>query len=270
MDPDYTLAEAGTLWRISGYFRGQIVTPAQKYYLNNHQREPIGLVGCQLTVSGSVLYKDDSGVHTVPAGSAFLHTFGDGISYYLPADATENYVCDWITFLGAGLPEHMAVLRRGHGSIVTMNKTMLQTMWDLMELAAPDAATDNTVVAHEIHDFVMNLFANFRRQKQQGLTAVDAAIEELLRHPMYPWSLKELADKYGCSREHLTRVFARRVGASPGVWLKRSRVQKAMELLRQTDLPVSSIAEKSGFASTHTLARRLRQETGKSPRALRK
>jgi AraC-like DNA-binding protein len=268
MDANYTLIEAGTLWHVTNYFRGQIVTPGSKYTFDNTHRQPAGIVGVQYTHKGMVEYRDENGAHPVPPGSAFVMVLPDTTGYGLPAEPRENYVCDWINFSGAGVAEHFRVLRREQ-AVFPMDRAMLQALWSLMEMSAPDAAVDNTIVAHAIHDFIIGLFSSVRRRKQQTLAPVDAAVEELLRHPMYPWSLKELADKYGCSREHLTRVFTRRIGTSPGAWLKRSRVHKALELLRQTDLTVKNIAAESGFASTHTLTRHLRRVTGSSPRSLR-
>jgi AraC-like DNA-binding protein len=269
MSSESALLETGTLWRVVGTYRGQIVTPGSKYYLVNKDRAPAGLLGFQYTVSGVVQYRDRTGTYPVPSGHAFLHEMGDDVTYFLPTDAPENYVCDWITFMGAGLPEHWRVLRKGHGSVVPVDRPMLQAMWNLIELASPKAALDPTVIADAVHDFLMSLFLKFRQQKLQLQNPVDAAVDDVLRHPSYPWSLKELAEKYGCSREHLTRVFKERVGTSPGAWLNQSRLRKAMDLLASTDMPVASVAERAGFASAHTLARHLRRVTGKSPRALR-
>ncbi len=268
MNSDYPVLEAGTLWRVVGFDRGQIVTPGSRYYHVSRDRTP-GMVGFQYTVSGEVQYRDSTGEYTVKPGHAFLHATGDDVIYYTLPDARETYVCDWITFTGAGVVDHWNVLRKGHGSVLPIDKQTRLAMWNLMELGAPKAVLDPTVLADAVHEFLMSLFVKFRQQRQETLNPVDAAVDDLLRHPAYPWSLKELAEKYGCSREHLTRVFTRRIGVSPGVWLNQSRLRRAVELLKSSDLPVASVAEKSGFASAHTLARHLRRVVGKSPRALR-
>lgn len=268
MSSEYPLLEAGTLWRVLGFDRGQIVTAGSRYYHVSKERTP-GAIGFQYTVSGEVQYRDSTGQYTVKPGHAFLHATGDDVIYYLDPEARETYVCDWITFIGAGIVDHWNVLRKGYGSVLPVDKQTHQAMFNLMELASPTAALDPAVQADAVHDFLMSLFTKFRQRRQEALNPVDAAVDDLLRHPAYPWSLKELAEKYGCSREHLTRVFTRRIGVSPGAWLNQSRVRRALELLRSSDLTVASVAEKSGFASAHTLARHLRRVVGKSPRAVR-
>ncbi len=268
MSPEYPLLEAGTLWRVGSFDRGQIVTPGTRYYHVSKGRVP-GTVGFQYTVQGSVQYHDSTGTYPVTSGHAFLHAFGDDVVYFTTPENTETYICDWITFTGAGIGEHWSVLRKGHGSVLPVDTQTHQAMCNLMELASPQAALDPTVLAEAVHEFLMSLFLKFRERRQETQNPVDAAVDELLRHPSYPWSLKELAEKHGCSREHLTRVFTQRIGTSPGAWLNQSRLRRAIELLKSSDLPVSSIAEKAGFASPHTLARHLRRVVGKSPRALR-
>jgi transcriptional regulator GlxA family with amidase domain len=46
-------------------------------------------------------------------------------------------------------------------------------------------------------------------------------------------------------------------------------VQRVLDLLRDTDLPVQSIAEQTGFASLHTLSRQVRAATGHGPGSYR-
>ena len=76
--------------------------------------------------------------------------------------------------------------------------------------------------------------------------------------------------RHGCSREHLARRVAERLGVPPATWLARVRLERALALLRDTALPVAAIARQCGFGSTHTLARRVRAATGRSPRGLRR
>ena len=69
------------------------------------------------------------------------------------------------------------------------------------------------------------------------------------------------------------RTFARRVeratGLSPVRFLQRLRVERAMELLETTSLPVEEVARRVGYAEPTTLRRLLRRDTGRAPRALR-
>ncbi|MEJ2857768.1 MULTISPECIES: GlxA family transcriptional regulator [unclassified Saccharothrix] len=82
-------------------------------------------------------------------------------------------------------------------------------------------------------------------------------------------SVADLAAAVGLS----TRTFARRVeratGHSPVRFLQRLRVETALDLLTTTDLPVSDIARRVGYADPTTLRRVLRRDAGRGPRELR-
>lgn len=68
-------------------------------------------------------------------------------------------------------------------------------------------------------------------------------------------SLDELAAEVQLSTFHFARLFKQSVGVPPRVHLTRLRVEKACELLEQTDLPVTEIAQEVGYSSNQVLAR---------------
>ncbi|MGL4635303.1 MAG: helix-turn-helix domain-containing protein [Beijerinckiaceae bacterium] len=68
-------------------------------------------------------------------------------------------------------------------------------------------------------------------------------------------SLDELAAEARLSPFHFARMFKQSVGVPPRVYLTRLRIEKACELLEQTDLPVTEIAFDVGYSSNQVLAR---------------
>lgn len=70
-----------------------------------------------------------------------------------------------------------------------------------------------------------------------------------------------------------TRTFARRVasatGLSPVQFIRRLRVERAVELLETTTLSVEVIANRVGYSEPTTLRRLLKREAGARPRELR-
>ncbi|MBE7245190.1 MAG: helix-turn-helix transcriptional regulator, partial [Actinomycetospora chiangmaiensis] len=82
--------------------------------------------------------------------------------------------------------------------------------------------------------------------------------------------LDALADRFGVSRRHLTRLFREHVGLSVGAFQHASRLEAATELLIRTDLPVGEVAFRTGFESGSALARSLRRRDGRSPTEIRK
>lgn len=62
-------------------------------------------------------------------------------------------------------------------------------------------------------------------------------------------SVEALAARLGVGARHLSRLFARHVGASPTQVLRTSRVQRAKRLLDSTDLTMTEVAMRAGFGS---------------------
>jgi AraC family transcriptional regulator of adaptative response / DNA-3-methyladenine glycosylase II len=62
-------------------------------------------------------------------------------------------------------------------------------------------------------------------------------------------SVHVLADRLGVGARHLSRIFARHIGASPSQVARTTRVQRAKRLLDTTDLSVADVALRAGFRS---------------------
>ncbi len=82
-------------------------------------------------------------------------------------------------------------------------------------------------------------------------------------------SLRELSAETGCHPMTLTRAFRRAFGTSIGSYVRRRRLEEAARLLRHTNIPISIVAIKSGFADQAHLTRSLRRASGHTPAVLR-
>lgn len=68
-------------------------------------------------------------------------------------------------------------------------------------------------------------------------------------------SLDDLAAEARLSPFHFARMFKQSLGVPPRVYLTRLRVEKACDLLENTDTPVTEIALEVGYSSNQVLAR---------------
>ncbi|MFC4060900.1 helix-turn-helix domain-containing protein [Planomonospora corallina] len=85
-----------------------------------------------------------------------------------------------------------------------------------------------------------------------------------------PLDVPALARIAHVSESHFNRVFRATFGETPHRYLQRRRVERAMFLLRETDLSVTDICFQVGFGSLGTFSRTFRQIVGRSPREYRK
>lgn len=82
-------------------------------------------------------------------------------------------------------------------------------------------------------------------------------------------TLADLAQLVGMSQFHFGRLFKQSLGLSPYQYLLRQRVERAKQLLQQTDNPVAEIALECGFNSHSHFGRKFRQLTGITPKVYR-
>lgn len=76
---------------------------------------------------------------------------------------------------------------------------------------------------------------------------------------------KELAESIGLSPFHFLRAFSASTGQTRHQWLSAQRIERAKELLRHTQTPVTQIGADLGFSSAGHFAARFRQMVGFSP-----
>ena len=91
------------------------------------------------------------------------------------------------------------------------------------------------------------------------------AIERLRSDSEADLSLDALASDAGLSRFHFCRAFKESAGLSPHAWLRQYRLEQAMNMLRDTDATIASVAAELGYASQTAFAAAFRRSTGEAP-----
>ena len=81
---------------------------------------------------------------------------------------------------------------------------------------------------------------------------IDALIGYIERNYADPkLNIDALADHVGLSASHIQNIFKAATGSSISAYLRRLRLNKATEFLAQTDVPISEIAERTGFGNSN-------------------
>lgn len=81
--------------------------------------------------------------------------------------------------------------------------------------------------------------------------------------------LADLAALLGMSQFHFSHLFKQTIGITPYQYLLQQRIERAKQLLKQTDQSITEIAFQCGFNSHSHLSKQFRQLVGISPRNYR-
>ena len=94
---------------------------------------------------------------------------------------------------------------------------------------------------------------------------VDTVITYIKDHPEDNLSIQFLASKVHLSPNYLGKIFYQHTGVFINQYITKYRINKACDLLLQTDLPVNTIGNMVGIPNPHYFSRLFRETMGQSP-----
>ena len=94
---------------------------------------------------------------------------------------------------------------------------------------------------------------------------IGVALSAIHRDPGHDWTVEKLARSCSLSRSAFATRFVARVGKPPATYLAHVRLDAATDLLRDTSLPVTLIAENVGYASEAAFSRAFKHRYGTPP-----
>ncbi|MGF1427407.1 AraC family transcriptional regulator [Kitasatospora sp. LaBMicrA B282] len=98
-----------------------------------------------------------------------------------------------------------------------------------------------------------------------GDPAITTALSEIHADPAHPWTVEELGARAGLSRAAFARRFTTLVGQPPLGYLTWWRMTTAGRLLHESDAPLRTVAQQSGYLSEFAFAKAFKREHGTSP-----
>ena len=125
----------------------------------------------------------------------------------------------------------------------------------------------------EAKDRVFKCIGLVTRGSTNTFAVTDSVVEEALkfmqRESSKPIRVEEVLQHVGVSRSLLERRFRGEIGRTPLVEMRRQRVERARELLADTELAINKIAELCGFASNIRFTTVFREQVGVTPTEFR-
>jgi signal transduction histidine kinase/DNA-binding LacI/PurR family transcriptional regulator/AraC-like DNA-binding protein len=129
--------------------------------------------------------------------------------------------------------------------------------------------TKGILSASETSDELQKVVNNSDPLPQHTSILVRSALAYLQENYSRAISLNEITEAIGVSKSYLSRIFHAEMGLSLWEYLKRYRVQKAVDLLVRTDNNITEVSAMVGFDDIGYFARVFHKAKGCSPREYR-
>jgi len=120
---------------------------------------------------------------------------------------------------------------------------------------------------HQMLDHVMDTISS--ATGRPSTVPLSAALEFMAEHLGHDISRDDIAKAAHLSPHHFSRLFKRELGMSCNDRLNQMRIERAAELLVQSDLPLARISLVCGFADQSYFTKIFRKHIGETPKAYR-
>ena len=174
--------------------------------------------------------------------------------------------------LGAAMPDDPTGALRPLAQCTWEDQLVQQLMLCLWHASLAGNATDRLLVDGAMTTLVSHVLQRAGIEERPARHVTLAAWRLKRVHEFVDAHLHEeidivtLSEAAGLSVRHFTRAFREEVGVTPHRWLMARRIERAMELIRHGDQPLTQIARSCGFAAKSHFTRVFRQVTGEPPK----
>ncbi len=245
---------------------GFLLKPGREGWHLDHAREEYSGV---LVLRGAGRYADERGHEQVlEPGCFFQRLPGRRHTTTHRPDGTwaECFVafgrtfCDALAALGS-LDPGRPVLRPG------LSRALVERFDELVRELAAAPQSELPAMLARVHGLVVDVHNLDRRGERPDAHArtVGEACRLLARDLPARISLPAFAERLGMGYERFRKVFRERVGAAPGDYRIRRRVERARSMLAAGDTSVKKVAYALGYPNAFAFSRQFRKVTGAPP-----
>ena len=204
---------------------------------------------------------------------------GHTIGVYAAQDFLGRMVIDASLKSGLRVPEDVAVLSTDNDSFIC---EMLTPTMSSLELGAErigyQAASllDRLIQGKEPHTKLALIPPEriVERQSTEILAMQDKLVGKALKfikeNAQHPITVDDLTVALHCNRRVLEICFKAEVGRTLHKEIRRTRIQRACKLLRETDMLIEVLAEVCGYSNRERFNAAFRNEMGKTPSTYRR
>jgi AraC-like DNA-binding protein len=140
------------------------------------------------------------------------------------------------------------------------NHLIIEEIMDRVHSLMQNAANWKPGVTLELQSLLFGFFAQITpdivsKPEEEPVSWIQECIHFMELHASEGVSVQQVASYAGVHRSYFSSVFTREVGSSPLSYLQKIRMEKAKQLLRETDATVTEIALSLGYPNLFSFTR---------------
>jgi len=241
---------------------------ASAYSWDGQTRGEKDIIIFQYTVKGHGAIRIEDYVYQLKKGDAFFVRVPSKHHYYLPSDSREWEFIHLTLFGSEAIQVQEDIANAiGHVFNLELNATPIAIILELLQSAAQNKITDAYEASAFAYSFLMSMH-RFSRNLTDNITwpkSISKAVHFIDTHYAQPISLDNIVNVSGLSKYHFTRVFHKTIHLTPIQYLKKVRMNKAIELLKDDTLTIDEIAINVGFSNGNYFSKVFRSSLGLPP-----
>ncbi|WP_181832948.1 AraC family transcriptional regulator [Bacillus taeanensis] len=238
------------------------------YNWNGLKRKELGVCVFQYTLSGKGTLEIEGQSYPLTKGQAFLVTIPSEHHYFLPEDS-EEWEFIFITLTGKEAFRCWEFINRKAGPVVTLSphSTVIQLLINLYRETSMKQLKDGYTASAKAYEFIMECYRfakNIEKVEHAIPDNIMRAITYMNTHYHEQITLNDIAEKVELSRFYFIKQFRKHFNMTPLHYLTKVRMEKAVELLRQTDFSIEEVALKTGYSNGNYFNKVFRKAVGTS------
>lgn len=238
------------------------------YYWNGLKRSEKNIIVFQYTLKGKGEIQIEGQTHMLNKGDAFFIKVPSDHCYYLPHHSGEWEFIHLTLHGKEALHSHQSITKDlGQVFKLDFHSTPVSMIFDLINDVANNQINDAFESSARAFNFLMELhrFALNLQTKNEWPESINKATTYIDNHYTSPITLDDIVEASGLSKYYFTRLFHQTIQLTPIQYLKKVRINKSIELLKNKSLTIEDIALKVGFSNGNYFTKVFRSSLGVPP-----
>lgn len=267
-DLDQTHLKKSTVPLALAYCGRENCEPGWKFGPYEREKHVIHVV-----TKGRGIFRSNGTEYDLSEGKLFAIYPGENTFYQADRETPWSY--SWIGFTGytaESIMEAIGVSRER--PVADLKDTAeiydaIERLLDVRQMTMADILKRTAGMYYVLALMIENSLQAKPRRRYAQVKYVSMAAELIASSYDRKIKVSEIADMVGVNRSYLTSIFKKEMNMSPQEFLINFRLEKAAEMLRETEEQIGTIASAVGYTDALTFSKAFKQKYGVTPSEFR-